>query len=121
MQISSAARWRAILGLLLLARPCLAAGGPLDVPAPHRQALEAIHRGRYEQALAAARNLAKDFPAHPLTYLAAAESYWGLIFCETGQINARQVWYLADRKTSRFDKEFFEAVERAGLKWWRGR
>ena len=93
--------------------PCIAADGPLDVPAPFHQAFEQIHRGQYQQALAASRDLEKNFPSHPLADLIAAEAYWGLIYCETGRINARQVWYVADRKTSRWDQDFFRAVDRS--------
>jgi len=103
--------WRAIVGACLVAGSCLAADGPLDVPAPFRQAFEQIHRGQYQQALAASRELEKNFPDHPLAGLVAAEAYWGLIYCETGRINARQVWHLADRKTSRWDADFSRALE----------
>ncbi|OFV98605.1 MAG: hypothetical protein A3H28_06035 [Acidobacteria bacterium RIFCSPLOWO2_02_FULL_61_28] len=104
--------WRTILWGALIVGPCLAADGPLDVPAPFHQAFEQIHQGQYQPALAASRDLEKNFPSHPLANLLAAEAYWGLIYCETGRINARQVWYLADRKTSRWDAEFFRAVDR---------
>ena len=97
----------------LVVGSCLAADGPLDVPAPFHQAFEQIHRGQYQQALAASRELEKNFPNHPLAYLIAAEAYWGLIYCETGRINARQVWYVADRRTSRWDVEFFRALDHA--------
>ena len=104
--------WRTILWGALIAGTCLAADGPLEVPAPFHQAFEQIHRGHYQPALAASRELEKNFPGHPLANLLAAEAYWGLIYCETGRINARQVWYLADRKTSPWDAEFFRAVDR---------
>ena len=105
--------WRAILGMWLLAGNCLAADGPLDVPAPFHQTFEQIHQGQYQPALAASRELEKNFPGNPLANLLAAEAYWGLIYCETGRINARQVWYVADRKTSRWDAEFFPAPDPA--------
>lgn len=103
--------WRAIIGACLVAGSSLAADGPLDLPAPFRQAFEQIHRGQYQQALAASRELEKNFPDHPLAGLIAAEAYWGLIYCETGRITPRQVWHLADRKTSRWDADFFRALE----------
>lgn len=111
--MSATMGWQAILGMLLVAVSGVAADGPLDVPAPFHQAFEQIHRGQYQQALVASRELEKNFPDHPLADLIAAEAYWGLIYCETGRITPRQVWYLADRKTSRWDAEFHRAVDRS--------
>ena len=104
--------WRAIGGMVFAAATCVAAAGPLDVPAPFRVAFDYTRRGHYRQALAESRELTKSSPAHPLADLIAAEAYWGLIYCETGRITERQVWYVADRKTSGWDAEFFRAVDR---------
>ena len=105
--------WRAILGVLLAVGPCFAEDGPLEIPPPFSPAWEMVYQGQYQQALAASQALQKDFPNHPQAYLIAAQAYWGLIYCETGHINAQHVWYVADRKTSRWDKEFFRAVDQA--------
>jgi len=105
--------WRAILGVLLVVGPCLAGDGPLEIPPRFSPAWEQVYQGQYLQALAASQALQKDFPNHPQAYLIAAQAYWGLIYCETGHINAQHVWSVADRKTSRLDKEFFRAVDEA--------
>lgn len=101
------------LTLLFLAWSRVAASGSLDLPAPFRDSLERLRSGRYRQAVAAARGLQTSFPVHPLPYLIAAEGYWGLIFCQTGHITSREIWNVANTRTSPNDKEFLHAVEQA--------
>jgi hypothetical protein len=98
---------------LLLAPPARAGGNSLDLPAPFHQALDELRNGKYRQTEQMARNLEKSFPGHPLPFLLVAEANWGLIFCQTGHINSREIWNEAEQKASPFDHDFFEATDNA--------
>lgn len=98
---------------LLLANSAVAARHPLELPAALQTALESLRNGHYQQTLQASRSFQKNFPGHPLPFLIAAEASWGLIFCQTGHINSREIWNTASGKTSPFDGAFFQAVEKA--------
>jgi len=105
-----------LLGMALAlpaSSPAIAADHPLHLPAPLHDALEALRNGRYQQTIEASRSLQETFPGHPLPPLLAAEAGWGLIFCQTGHINSREIWSEADNKSSSFDREFFDAVDRS--------
>jgi hypothetical protein len=104
---------RRVLIVVLLALPPQAAGQALQLEAPLRDALERLRSGRYRETVATARGLEHQFPAHPLPPLMEAEAYAGLIFCQTGHINSREIWHSAETKTTAFDEAFFSAVERA--------
>ncbi|HLA40591.1 MAG TPA: hypothetical protein VJ417_11360, partial [Candidatus Glassbacteria bacterium] len=54
-----------------------------------------------------------QYPQHPLSYLIAAEGYWGTIFCETGHITPREIWNIAETKSSAHDEAFLRTVEQA--------
>jgi hypothetical protein len=104
-------------GLILLlaaSGSAAAASHPLEVPAALEAALHSLRNGQYKETLEASQKLQEDYPSHPLAFLIAAESAWGLIFCETGHINSREIWSLAEDKASTFDDAFFQSVE-AGL------
>ena len=103
-----------LIGLcLVFAGPVFGAGHPLDIPPPLQVALEAVRNGHYRQTLEAIPSLEAGFPGHPFPPLLAAEAAWGLIFCQTSHINSREIWNVADTKSSRFDDRFFQAVEQA--------
>jgi hypothetical protein len=91
----------------------VAASSPLDVPVEFLQALGQVRDAQYSRTLATIQELERKFPEHPLTHLITAETYWELIYCQTGHITAEEVWNLADQKTSSFDSQFFAAVDRA--------
>ena len=97
----------------LLALSVSGAASPVDIPAPLRERLERLRNGRYRQTLETSSSLAASFPGHPLPHLIAAEAYWGMIFCQTGHITAREVWHVARTDSSEYDSVFFEATERA--------
>ena len=59
------------------------------------------------------RALEKAFPQEPYGSLVAVEVYYQTIYCQTGHINSREVWNLADVKTSAIDKEFSAAAAKA--------
>lgn len=105
--------WRAIGLTLVLLWSSSAASSSLDVPSPLRQGLEHLRSGRYRHTIETARSLEKSFPGHPLPHLIAAEAYWGMIYCETGHITSREIWNVAGTKASPYDREFFQAVEKA--------
>jgi len=98
---------------LLLVNAADAAGHPLELPATLQAALASLRNGRYQQTLEASRSLQESFPSHPLPFLIEAESHWGLIFCQTGHINAREIWNSAEESSSSFDEDFFRSVEEA--------
>ena len=104
---------RSVAGILFCMVPCLAAAQPLDVPASFQQGLVEIRNGRFRQAIETSQALRSAFPQHPLAVLIAAEAYWAMIYCQTGHINSREIWNEADTKTSSYDKEFFQAVDKA--------
>lgn len=104
--------WRLWLGMVI-ASSLRAANDPLEVPLSLEQAFEQVHQGRYPQALAALAGFQGDFPKNPLPALIAAEAYWGLIYCETGSITEQHVWYVAEGMASRWDRAFFQAVDKA--------
>lgn len=83
----------------------------LDPPAALQNALESLRDGHYQQILDARSSLEESFPGHPLPALMAAEANWGLIFCQTGHINSREIWNTTRVKSSRFDAPFSQAVE----------
>ena len=110
---------RRILGLiqfgltLLLTTSAVAAGHPLELPAPLQAALESLRNGHYQQTLESSRSLQESYTGHPLPSLMAAEANWGLIFCQTGHINSSEIWNAATVQASPFDGAFFQAVEEA--------
>jgi len=97
----------------LLALSVYGAASPVDIPAPLREGLERLRNGHYRRTLETASKLEESFPGHPLPHLIAAEAYWGMIFCQTGHITAREIWHVAKTDSSEYDAEFFEAAERA--------
>ena len=106
--------WRSVVSLVFFATFSWGATQqPLEIPPGVQHGLQQVRSGRYQEALETSRSLKKSLPDHPLPDLVAAEAYWGLLFCETGHITAREVWHVADRKTSSYDKPFLEAVEKA--------
>ena len=102
-------------GLLILLVNFHATAGNnfLDLPAPFDPVLNQLRNGRYRQTLDSARNLEKAFPAHPLPPLLVAEADWGLIYCQTGNINSREVRIEADVKSNPLDHDFFAATDEA--------
>ncbi|MBI4463243.1 MAG: DUF3808 domain-containing protein [Acidobacteria bacterium] len=105
--------WRAMGIMLCFLGPSLANSAALEMEPALRNALERVHQGYYEQAIATARELQADFPEHPIPSMITAEAYFGLIYCETGHITSREIWNVAERKTSSYDRKFFEAVEKS--------
>ena len=100
---------------LILPPPSRALSGsrPLELPAGLQHALDSLRNGKYQQTIESSQSLREEFPGHPLPFLIAAESNWGLIFCQTGHINSREIWNAAEEKSSPFDGEFSYAVESA--------
>ncbi|HWP84064.1 MAG TPA: hypothetical protein VNN17_02650 [Terriglobia bacterium] len=102
-----------LLELLCSAGAALAAGHPLEISEPFRQALDTLRNGQYRQAIRSSRLLEESEPKHPLGPLIAAEAFWGLIYCRTGHINSREIWVVATVKESPYDEDFLHAVETA--------
>jgi hypothetical protein len=101
--------------ILLLGSSVSAAASPIDIPGPLREGLERLRSARYGETLATAANLEENLQRHPLAHLITAEAYWGMIFCQTGHITAREIWHVAGTDASGYDTEFFEASEEALL------
>jgi hypothetical protein len=104
---------RSVVGILFCIGPYCAVAQPLDVPSSFQQGLLEIHNGNFRQAMETSKALRSAFPQHPLTFLIAVEAYWGMIYCQTGHITSREIWNVADTKTSSYDGEFFRAVDKA--------
>jgi hypothetical protein len=104
---------RAATALLLCASAAILPAREAAPPALFQQGLEQVRDGKYKEALETSGALEKSFPKQPFAALVAMESYWGMIYCRTGHINSREIWNLADQKTSSYDKPFFEAIQKA--------
>ena len=104
---------RAVMGILFCLGPCWAVAQPLEVPSALQQGLVEIRSGKFRQALETSQALRSTFPQNPLAVLIAVEAYWGMIYCQTGHINSREIWNMADTKTSSYDGAFFQAVDKA--------
>src|SRR5579872_5093982 len=102
---------RCFLVAVLLFGPSFLTARPLEVPAPFQQGMREIRNGQFRRAIETSKTLRNAFPQNPLSQLIAAEAYWGMIYCQTGHINSREIWNVADTKASSYDKEFFEAVD----------
>lgn len=105
--------WRVVGAVFCFVGSCLASNAGLKIDPVLRNALERVHQGHYEQAIVSARELQASFPEHPFPSLIAAEANFGLIYCETGHITSREIWYVADRNSSSYDRRFFDAVEKS--------
>lgn len=85
----------------------------MQVPALFQQGLRQARDSKFHQAIETSGALRTGFPQQPFAALLATEAYWGMIYCQTGHINSREIWNLADTKTSPYDKEFLQAVNQA--------
>ena len=89
------------------------AGPGLQLEAPLAGGLELLRAGHYRATVEAAQELERQFPVHPLPPLLAAEAYGGLIFCQTGHINSREIWHSAEVRSTALDEGFFASAEKA--------
>ncbi|MBI4460089.1 MAG: hypothetical protein HY648_08535 [Acidobacteria bacterium] len=102
------------IGLIVLSLlSVLAKGADPSVDPALSAALEQVHRSRYEQAIRSAQELQPRFPGHPFPYLVLAEANFGLIYCETGHLTSREIWNVADRKSSSYDGRFLDALKKS--------
>jgi hypothetical protein len=83
------------------------------VPPQMLQGVEQIYSAKPQRAIEISRALEKAFPQEPYGPIIALEAYYQMIYCQTGHINSREVWNLADVKTSSTDKEFSAAADKA--------
>lgn len=109
--------WCAVLLCALSAARCWSA--PLHPGADVLAGFELVRNGHYTQALEAARRAAVAAPADPLPLLLEAQARFDLIFCQTGHINARELWHavdhLDDNDKTPHDTPFAQALTQAGV------
>jgi uncharacterized protein DUF3808 len=82
------------------------------VPPLMQQGVDQIYIAKPQRAIEISRALEKAFPQEPYGPIIALEAYYQMIYCQTGHINSREVWNLANVKTSFMDKEFSAAAEK---------
>lgn len=98
---------------LLLLITCAIAAHAAGVPLLYFKGMDQVRNAQYREAIGTATALQRTFPDQPFSSLLAIEAYWGLIYCETGHINEREIWNLADVKTSPYDEDYFQAIDAA--------
>ena len=101
-----------LFGLLCLGQSLSAAGVP-ELPPLFAQAMVHLRNGRYQQALETTHALKNAYPDHPLSYLIAAEAYWGRIYCRTGHITSKEIWNVAEKESGPEDEAFNREVDGA--------
>ncbi|MSO20770.1 MAG: hypothetical protein EXQ56_09980 [Acidobacteria bacterium] len=104
--------WLACCTALITGGVANLTAAPIEVPPPVLSGFELLRNGHYSKALEAARHLAGEFPAHPLPPLLEAQAHFDLIFCQTGHINAKELWHFSETPDSPLNQPFARAVDK---------